>query len=198
VPRLVIFEGADGIGKTTQAELLADKMEAKLLHQPSGEGLVGFIRDEVKHNPSHNMFERQLLHTASHIVDAFVEFDGTDVVMDRSPLSGLVYGGVSGQLSQLQLWLLAHANLNVYEAVLRQKGYQVDLFFIQMTSSLKAEGGDVYEDTISANVIRSGYRDLFRRNKTFFTKSDQIHHLYLTKEWSVQRVHNMVCEVLNV
>lgn len=111
--KLYIFEGPDGVGKSTLAEWFASCLRESgirsiLLSFPGREtGTLGKHVYELHHDPARFEIKAlapaslQLLHVAAHI-DAIEErikpllADGTTVVLDRFWWSTFVYGVVAG------------------------------------------------------------------------------------------------------
>ena len=160
---LIILEGPDGVGKSTQAKRLCDALGAKLVVQPSGDNSLGFLRPIVKTNKNIEPFARQLLHTCSHIVDAYEDFGAHNkaIIMDRCYASALVYGKMTG-LPQEQLDILAEIHQNVYRPLIKKHDYQVH--YVQFTASeplRQAEDQDVYEQSAKWHTLNDAYRDLF-------------------------------------
>ena len=114
--RLIVFEGADGCGKTTLATLFAkwlgdQGIPTELFAFPGAEmGTLGRHVYALHHSPEKFDIQRltpaslQLLHVASHL-DAIERrirpalATGTTVVLDRFWWSTWVYGRVSGVAS---------------------------------------------------------------------------------------------------
>jgi dTMP kinase len=109
--RLVVLEGLDGAGTTTQARLLADALrgEGRTVHvtaEPSG-GPVGALVRQVlnrriagKDGAPFDPAALALLFAADRLDHAAVEIapklaDGIDVVSDRFTLSSLAYQGLA-------------------------------------------------------------------------------------------------------
>jgi dTMP kinase len=113
--RFIVFEGLDGAGTTTQAKLLAERMQQKgrnvyVAHQPS-EGPVGLLIRQILAGRAATpqadgklgvMDERgmallfaadRLDHLASQIEPRLAR--GEDVILDRYTLSSLAYQGAS-------------------------------------------------------------------------------------------------------
>src|ERR1700722_2011213 len=110
---LIVFEGPDGVGKTTLGRRLTDYLTSKGIasrytsfpgHEP---GTLGRLVYEIHHHPAQFGIDKlepttcQLLHVASHI-DALRRtirpalLAGEVVVMDRFWWSTLVYGRTGG------------------------------------------------------------------------------------------------------
>jgi thymidylate kinase len=161
-PKLLVIDGVDGIGKSTQVKVLANHYNAKIVAQPSGTNIVGYVRNEVKFNESHNPFARQLLHSLSHVVDAFTEFDGTqNVIMDRSHLCIHTYGPATG-LTPEQCNLLFKIHQDIYAYTLKDK-FDVSVIFLDRESKYKEELTDNFEKTFSWDNVRKLYLSLFDR-----------------------------------
>ena len=113
--RFIVFEGLDGAGTTTQARLLAERMQQKgrtvyVAHQPS-EGAVGLLIRQILAGRAATpqadgklgvVDERgmallfaadRLDHLASQIEPRLAR--GEDVILDRYTLSSLAYQGAS-------------------------------------------------------------------------------------------------------
>jgi dTMP kinase len=113
--RFIVFEGLDGSGTTTQAKLLAERVQQRgravhLAHQPS-EGPVGLLTRQILAGRSATMLadgrpavvdERvmallfaadRLDHLGSQIEPRLLR--GEDVILDRYTLSSLAYQGAS-------------------------------------------------------------------------------------------------------
>lgn len=154
--KLVILEGPDGVGKSTQAKILAAKFNARLVSQPSDDNIVSWIRAEAKKNPDFTALERQLLIAVSHTVDAFTKFQGVhNIVMDRSFLSGLVYGELM-DLKPEYLVLIRRILLSVYQINLANK-FDLHFVFLSSKGRLDTADNDVFE-ALSWNRIAELYR----------------------------------------
>lgn len=109
--KLFIFEGPDGVGKTTIVEELKQKLPAsdfEFLSFPGrDEGTLGRVIYRIHHEPEEfgikvmSELARQALHIAAHIdvietrIAPWIS-DGKNVVLDRFWWSTLVYGSVGG------------------------------------------------------------------------------------------------------
>lgn len=171
--RLIVLEGADGLGKSTQAAKLVEWLNGTLLSQPNESNTVGFIRKEAKHTPDFGATERQLMMACSHITDAYdvLRSAKSPVVMDRSYLSGLIYGKLTG--------VPAH-HMAVIERILRstyQKAlaeWQVTIIHLTAERRLDDPDGDVFERSIKWDKLRDEYVHFFRNADNFpmFSESE--------------------------
>ena len=155
-PTAIYLEGPDGLGKSTAAELLAQKLNAKLVRQPSGDNWVGYLRREVKENSAaYEPFGVQCLHTISHVVDAFTEIgDNINVVFDRSFISTFVYGKTLG-LTDEQNKLLLHVHKSVYRRIFAE--WNIFYFFFDGASSFRSTPDDEFEKTVNWKNLRQNY-----------------------------------------
>lgn len=154
--KLICIEGVDGIGKSTHIKRLSEKYEAKIVVQPSGNNLVGFLRHEVKFNEDHKPFERQLMHTISHCVDAYTLMDGSEnIILDRCHLSAAVYGKVTG-LTDFQINLLMSVHEKVYSDALKDK-YDITWIIMDRSSKFKEGETDNFEKTFKWEAVRQEY-----------------------------------------
>ena len=97
--RYIVFEGIDGSGKSTQARILAERIQAKLTREP-GATLVGEkIREIILHGNTTLEVETEALLMAADRAELIAKVvtplinSGIDVVSDRSYLSSYAYQG---------------------------------------------------------------------------------------------------------
>ena len=160
--KLVIFESPDALGKSCQVKRLSKYLDAKIIVQPSENNVVGFLRNEVKNNPDYNAFERQMLHTISHIVD-LTEFDGKqDIIMDRSFISTYVYGKVTG-MNERQNDLLLKIHQNTYKAI--ANNYDIYIIFLDRDHRYDPNTTDVFEKTFDWHKLRKEYLKFYANYK---------------------------------
>jgi thymidylate kinase len=153
--RLIIFEGPDGVGKSTLARwfterLLAKGEQAHLRSFPGiDEGTLGGLVYRVHHNP-HDFGVRkmsatglQTLHIAAHL-DAIEReikpaiYSGRTIVLDRYWWSTFVYasvGGVSGEVLNRMIDL----EKEVWKPVLPNRA-----FLIERDTPLRPEPPDLW------------------------------------------------------
>ena len=188
--RLIVFEGPDGVGKSTQVKKLYDKFKADglkvaLISQPSSDNELGFLRQEIKTNRDYSAFERQLLATCSHIIDSFhLAWNGADVViMDRCYLSGVVYGRRTG-CNEQQIALLMKVLTTVYHIAARrtlEPFDHIDVIFIDANNRLDRPDGDVFESGITWQELRNEYRTLYKnvdaQEPFAFRKDERVHQI---------------------
>lgn len=176
--RLIVCEGPDGSGKSTQAEFLRERYGAKLIKQPSDDNLVWFLREEAKRNKDHSPFERQLMIAISHVVDSFTKFAGEEnIVMDRAYLSGLVYGKLTGA-TPAQMNLLTQVLATVYKNAVEAQNYKVSIVFFLGADRLDKPDNDIFESSLKWGTINEHYRhmhdELSRKQWHAFSKDENI------------------------
>ena len=99
----IVFEGIDGSGKTTQAELLAEKLTSIqqsniIIREPGGTPLGESIRKELKSNPNLDPITQLFLFSACRtelikdVINPNLE-EGHIVICDRYIFSTIAYQG---------------------------------------------------------------------------------------------------------
>jgi thymidylate kinase len=133
--RLIVFEGLDGVGKSTVAARVAGALGATFLATPARElaPLRALVDEHVGHSPE----ARQLFYAASVLsLSDFVRpllASGADVVVDRYWFSTLAYGeavrrvhldlgGVERRLARPRFTVWLEADRSVREARQRARG----------------------------------------------------------------------------
>ncbi len=98
--RFVVFEGGEGSGKSTQARLLADQLDAVLTREPGGTAIGERVRQilldpRVGHLDARAELLLVLAARAQHVVECIRPMldQGNDVVCDRFSPSTLAYQG---------------------------------------------------------------------------------------------------------
>ena len=98
---LIEIEGCDGVGKTTVAKMLAEKIGAKYLKFPDRSTPTGMLLDVMLREP--HSFESTLFQALNvvnrleHLKDlCSAKLEGVDVVCDRYEQSAYVYGVMDG------------------------------------------------------------------------------------------------------
>lgn len=161
--KLIIIEGTDGIGKTTQVKKIADAYSANILSQPNGNNIVGNLRDICKMDKSLLPLERQLFMAISQIVDAYETIGESDgnLVMDRSYLSGIVYGGLT-LLRPSSVDLLFSVLSRVHDNVLLKFASfsSVHIIILHGKSRFDKPDLDVFELNLKWNDINESYMKL--------------------------------------
>jgi dTMP kinase len=116
--RMIVFEGGEGSGKSTQAALLASRLGARLTHEPGGTGIGARIRavvlDPAVGSALDVRAEALLMAAdrAQHVAEVIrpALSAGRDVVCDRFTGSTLAYQGYGRGLPVDELsWLSAWA-----------------------------------------------------------------------------------------
>ena len=167
--RLIVFEGPDGVGKSTLSLALADRLKAMglmcqhLSFPGKEEGTVGRLVYDVHHDPVQYGVEKitaaslQTLHIAAHL-DAIEQrilpdlSEGRWVILDRFWWSTWVYGRVAG---------IAGTTLDALIQVerLHWKGVQPDAVFLIDRSK------DSF-DSDNRVQLRKNYQVLYGSEKT--------------------------------
>jgi dTMP kinase len=168
----VTFEGLDGSGKTTQAELLHERLEAAghdvvLTREPGGTELGERIRDLVLHGGHVAPWAEALLYAASRaqhveeVIRPALE-RGASVVCDRYLDSSVAYQGVGRELG---LERVLELNLDAVGGLLPDRTFLLTLDPAQVTARLAEQQPDRLEregDDFHARVAE-GYRELAER-----------------------------------
>lgn len=112
-PAYIAFEGAEGSGKSTQAQRLADVIGAVFTRETGGTSIGARIRDILHDTSVHNLDPRaEALLTAADRAQHLCEVvrpaldAGRSVVSDRSVYSTLAYQGYGRQLDLEHIRLL--------------------------------------------------------------------------------------------
>ena len=118
-PHYIAFEGAEACGKSTQAALLADRLDAVLTRETGGTSVGARLREILHDNAVTNLTARaEALMTAAdraqHIAEVVAPAldAGRSVVSDRSLYSTLAYQGFGRELpveelKQINDWAIA-------------------------------------------------------------------------------------------
>ena len=168
----VTFEGLDGSGKTTQAELLRERLEAEgeqvvLTREPGGTDLGERIRDLVLHGGHVAPWAEALLYAASraqHVEEVIKPAlgRGASVICDRYLDSSVAYQGVGRGLG---LERVLELNLDAVGGLLPDRTFLLVLDPAEVTARLAEQQPDRLEregDDFHARVAE-GYRELAAR-----------------------------------
>lgn len=193
----ITFEGADGCGKTTQLELLADYLKEKnkeviITREPGARGLGERIRDillnydgEVSDRCESFLFLADRAQHIDIIVNPAVE-DGKIVLCDRHIDSSVAYQGYGRGLDIEQI-----DRLNM----IATNGKRPDLtlvFDIDAETSMKRVGTE--KDRMESagidffNRVRKGYLELANQ------EPERIRVLDATK--TIEEIHNEVVKIV--
>jgi dTMP kinase len=170
-PMFVTFEGLDGSGKSTQAELLrarleADGLEVVATREPGGTELGEGIRDLVLHGGHVGPWAEALLYVAARaqLVDDVIRpalERGASVICDRYVDSSVAYQGAGRELG---LERVLDLNLAAVGGLLPDRTFLLELDPKEVSSRiqrhfdrLEREGDDFRARTAA------GYRELAAR-----------------------------------
>ena len=194
----ITFEGADGCGKTTQMDLLAEYLknngkEVLLTREPGGKGLGEKVREillnydgDVSDKCESFLFLADRAQNIDIIVNPAVE-KGKIVLCDRHIDSTVAYQGYGRGLDIERIKMLNNLATN---------GHKPDLTFvfdIDVVTSMKRVGKE--KDRMESagidfhNRVRKGYLELAKQ------EPKRIKVLDATK--SIEEIHNNVIEIIN-
>lgn len=194
----ITFEGADGCGKTTQMDLLAEYLknngkEVLLTREPGGKGLGEKVREillnyngDVSDRCESFLFLADRAQNIDIIVNPAVE-EGKIVLCDRHIDSTVAYQGYGRGLDIERINMLNNLATN---------GYKPDLTFvfdIDVETSMKRVGKE--KDRMESagidfhNRVRKGYLELAKQ------EPKRIKVLDATK--SIEEIHNEVIKIIN-
>ena len=167
----VTFEGLDGSGKSTQAELLRARLEANgeqvvATREPGGTELGEQIRDLVLHGGHVTAWAEALLYAASraqHVEEVIrPALDrGTSVICDRYVDSSVAYQGVGRGLG---LERVLDLNLNAVDGLMPERTFLLRLDASAVPGRVGGER-DRLEQEDDDFYVRAGegYRELAER-----------------------------------
>ena len=194
----ITFEGADGCGKTTQMDLLAEYLknngkEVLLTREPGGKGLGEKVREillnydgDVSDRCESFLFLADRAQNIDIIVNPAVE-EGEIVLCDRHIESTVAYQGYGRGLDIERINMLNNLATN---------GRKPDLTFvfdIDVETSMKRVGKE--KDRMESagidfhNRVRKGYLELAKQ------EPQRIKVLDATK--SIAEIHNEIIEIIN-
>lgn len=194
----ITFEGADGCGKTTQMDLLAEYLknngkEVLLTREPGGKGLGEKVREillnydgDVSDRCESFLFLADRAQNIDIIVNPAVE-EGKIVLCDRHIDSTVAYQGYGRGLDIERINMLNNLATN---------GHKPDLTFvfdIDVETSMKRVGKE--KDRMESagidfhNRVRKGYLELAKQ------EPKRIKVLDATK--SIEEIHNEVIKIIN-
>lgn len=194
----ITFEGADGCGKTTQMDLLAEYLknngkEVLLTREPGGKGLGEKVREillnydgDVSDKCESFLFLADRAQNIDIIVNPAVE-KGKIVLCDRHIDSTVAYQGYGRGLDIERINMLNNLATN---------GHKPDLTFvfdIDVETSMKRVGKE--KDRMESagidfhNRVRKGYLELAKQ------EPKRIKVLDATK--SIEEIHNEVIKIIN-
>ncbi len=196
-PKLIIMEGPDGCGKSTQASLLFTALypNVRLVSQPSDDNIVGFIRSSVKDpNTDWTAMERQMLISFSHCVDAFSCFDSkSDLIMDRSYISGLVYGKLTNAPeNKMKILMACLKSVYTYNVAIN---YDVYIIIFNAKSRFNKTSHDYFEKSIEWERLRELYLKI--PSMGFFFSPDEKVSVIDVDNKSVTEIHNLVLNAID-
>jgi dTMP kinase len=167
-PMFITFEGLDGSGKSTQAELLRSRLEADGLEvvstrEPGGTELGEKIRDLVLHGGDVTPWAEALLYAAARAqhVDVVIRpalERGASVICDRYLDSSVAYQGVGRELG---LDRVLDLNLAAVGGLLPDLTFLLALDVAEIGSRLDREHDRLERESVDFHArAAAGYREL--------------------------------------
>lgn len=186
--KLIILESADNLGKSTLSKLLASKLDATIMQQPSSDNSLSFLRKIVKEDRSIEPFPRQLLHTISHTVDLYekMQVGSGDIIMDRCYISALIYGKLTN-LSLPELELIQNIHSHLYAQL--EHSFDVHIFILTRNKPFACKDNSIYEKTLDWDDINDEYCSLVKTNaKSYFTSNETIELLIINEYKDIEDI----------
>lgn len=196
-PQLIAIEGADGSGKSTQARMLADRIDAALTRQPGGTEFGERLREIILHKSSHVLLPQTeamlfMADRAEH-VDKMVRpvlASGRSVVSDRWAYSSLVYQGYGRGLDIDVLRHLSDWAMNgLWPDVVVLLDLPLDVAHARQRSRSELDHYEAEGQRLQSDVMR-GYREL--------AAADPQRWRVVDASGSVDEVHARVCSILKI
>ncbi len=192
-PYIVVFEGIDGAGKSTQIqivyELLREKgKNVKLLREPGSTEIGDKIRDILKANKLNPKTQAFLIEASrAHMIEThFKGFDGI-VLLDRYIYSTIAYQGYGSGLDISFLKALNDFAIGMYKPDITL------LFDIDPSTALKRlqREKDVFEDLEFLERVRKGYLELAREYKFFIVDASKSKEEVTNSVLTILKQHNV-------
>ena len=200
--RFIVFEGIDGAGKTTQIELLEQRMRAEgrrvfRTAEPTESVTGGLLRDALSGNARRSPCELAALFTLDRIfhnvnpVSGIQKMlaDGYDVICDRYYYSSMAYQG-----SETDPAWVREMNLACPE-ILRPDA----CIFLDLTpeeSMARIRKGRVTQEIYETRERLEAVRARFLRVINELCGTERIHVVNAAR--SVEEIHAEICAVLEV
>jgi dTMP kinase len=170
-PMFITFEGLDGSGKSTQAELLrsrldADGLEVISTREPGGTELGEKIRDLVLHGGDVTPWAEALLYAAARAQHVEIVIRpalerGASVICDRYLDSSVAYQGVGRELG---LDRVLDLNLAAVGGLLPDRTFLLALDVAEIGSRLDREHDRLERESEAFHArAAAGYRELAAR-----------------------------------
>lgn len=165
---VVVFEGIDGVGKTTQIELTRQALEAEgwavdvrrnLGGTPIGEALRAVIKSPLERPGLTNLYISAAIQEALAGAVAQARLEGKVILMDRGPISLATYAVYGDNLDPAVGWPYVDRGIGLIKPDLTLV-YEADVATALQHAKQKPEATDYFESQPQAYFERvaQGYR----------------------------------------
>jgi dTMP kinase len=166
---IVMFEGVDGVGKSTQIQLAKAALEAEgwtvhlsrnLGGTPIGEALGKVMVSPLQRPPMTDMYVSAGIQEALIAAVAADRKTGTIILMDRSPMSLAAYAAYGGNADKDQAWQFVERGMSAMKPELVLV-YEDDLSAALKRARQTSGKSDYYEDKPLSYFenVASGFRE---------------------------------------
>lgn len=202
--KLIVIEGIDGSGKTTQAKELVKKLNksgynASWTKEPTDQIIGQFIREKIlSGNMEINPLALQYLFNADRVmhmekIEKFLQ-KGMIIVMDRYFWSSVAYA-LSDMNGVKDWYLTAFSVLSFYhQFILPNTTFYLDITEEKALERIKQSGkhGEIYDNDEKLPKIQANYQQLLKEFPNEFTIIDGAQ----TQEEVTNELYNSVVSIL--
>ncbi len=195
-PFIIVFEGIDGAGKSTQSKilfkLLKGKINTKLLQEPGSTEVGSYLRNLLKSTKLNPKTQTFLIEASRNMMieEHIKNFEGV-IILDRYYHSTIAYQGYGmgldiSFLKALNEFACTHDNIFYKEDI-------VFLFDISPEEAIKRiDKKDVYENIELLEKVRKGYLSL--------AKEHNFHIIDATKpkEYITEYIYNTINKLIKI
>lgn len=182
--RVIVLEGVDGTGKTTQFELLRDMgIEADFIRCPGGTKNADEIRQKLKEG-QYKTKEEQFAAMNEALLDVSQSriipklYRSTDIILDRFYPSMYAYQGAFINKKDVDFKL-----------------FPIPDYIFYFDKQFRTNSEDEFEKTINLTKIKSNYNYFFKKCNRL-TKVVKISDHSKQHNWEKEKIKNLICSFL--